>query len=69
MAPYKDTQKELDRQKNTYFPAISVKIRKSESFIMDSLEDCVLLKKTTKAEYTKTALIEKLIRDGYLKKE
>lgn len=68
MPPYKDVHKELERQKNTYFPAISIKIRKTESYIMDSLEDCILLEKTTKAEYAKTALVEKLIRDGYLDK-
>ena len=66
--PYKDLKKREERRKNTYLQ-IMIYLRKDvDAKTIRDLEAVVQAKNTTKAEYAKDALLEKLLRDGYLRK-
>ena len=66
--PFDKSKYDTELGKKLYYPTIAVKLKKSNPKIMDALEDAALLKHTTKAEYARNALIEKLIKDGFLDK-
>ena len=66
--PFDKSKYDTELSKKLYYPPISVRLKRANPKIMDALEDAVLLQHTSKAEYIKNALIEKLIEDGFLDK-
>lgn len=66
--PFDKSKYDTELGKKLYYPPISVKLKRANPKIMDALEDAALLQHTTKAEYTRNALIQKLVEDGFLDK-
>ena len=68
--PYADEKKRAEHnsafQKNTYFPVITVKIRKSDPDFYEAIRTEAESLSITPTEFMKIAAKEKLIRDGYL---
>lgn len=72
--PYKDPEKQKECtanfHKTAYHPSILFRFRKdTESHIQEALEKAVLNTGIKTAVYARTALIEKLVRDGYLRED
>lgn len=72
--PYKDPEKRkvaiAKSHKKIYYGAINFRFRKdTESDIQEALEEAVLNTGIKTAAYARTALIEKLVRDGYLRED
>ena len=66
--PYKNNRELQEHRRKTYLQ-IMISLRKDvDARIIQDLEAVVESRNTTKAEYAKDALLEKLLRDGYLRK-
>lgn len=65
--PYKN-KSDKNEQRKKYLQVSTYLRYDTEQHIIDAVEDAAILRRTTKAEYAKAALVEKLIRDGYLRK-
>ena len=65
--PYK-SKTQAEWEKESYLHIMLRLRRVDDQKIIDAVEDAAILRRTTKAEYAKAALVEKLIRDGYLEK-
>ena len=68
--PYADEKKKAEHntafQKNTYFPPIHIKIRKSDQDFYEAIRTQAESLAITPTEFMKVAAREKLVRDGYL---
>lgn len=67
--PYKDPVKSMqDLRARKYLRQVAIVIYKSEEEIDEALTDAIYGLRTTRPEYIRHALFEKLERDGFLKK-
>ena len=68
--PYADEKKRVEHnaafQKNTYFPTISIKIRRTDEDFYNALQAAASAQSITASEYMRRATRECLKCDGYL---